>query len=295
MDTQFQSFAEWYAQGRLSPYVKSHHMANGALSLIEAVQPSGDMSDPATKSLNLMQLMSNGVRHSSNFGAGRFEEHASAGSLYLAPPDVATDIFVRDPHAIRFVSIPSELCRHFTTGEDSSRSPLDFGRLQKNSFRSPLLTALLDKLWREARYNDHISRLFVDSAVFTVLAELHSLAARPDSGDTKRGFCDWRLRRTIEVMESRLDEDLSLEELAFGAGLSPRHYSALFRAGTGLPPHRWLVRRRIERACEMLLDPRLSITEIACACGFASSQHLATVFRKQMGASPSDYRRARLA
>lgn len=62
-----------------------------------------------------------------------------------------------------------------------------------------------------------------------------------------------------------------------------------------LTPHRWLVQRRIARACEMLADPRVSVTEIALACGFSSSQHFATAFRKHMGATPSAYRRDRLA
>ena len=60
------------------------------------------------------------------------------------------------------------------------------------------------------------------------------------------------------------------------------------------PPHRWLMRRRFERACELLNDPRQSITDVAHLCGFASSQDLATVFRKRLGIAPAIYRRQRL-
>jgi AraC family transcriptional regulator len=106
---------------------------------------------------------------------------------------------------------------------------------------------------------------------------------------------DWRLARAIDYLEARIAEDIGLRELADVAAVSPSRLSALFRSSTGEPPHRWLMRRRFERACEMLADPRASVTEVAHACGFASSQHLATVFRKRLGTTPSDYRRERLS
>lgn len=101
------------------------------------------------------------------------------------------------------------------------------------------------------------------------------------------------LRRVRTYLEDRLGEDVDLPTLAVIAGVSPRHLTALFQRATGLPPHRWLMRRRVERACELLLDPRRSITDIAHACGFSSSQHLATRFRAQMGCTPSAYQRER--
>ena len=76
--------------------------------------------------------------------------------------------------------------------------------------------------------------------------------------------------------------------------LSTTHLANLFREGTGEPPHRWLMRRRFEQACELLAKPHLSITDIAHQCGFASSQHLATVMRKHLATTPTAYRRALL-
>ena len=105
---------------------------------------------------------------------------------------------------------------------------------------------------------------------------------------------DWRLRRVLELIDARLGEDISLAELALEAGLSAKHLTTLFRAATGEPPHRWLMRRRVERAREMLANPRHSVTEVAHLCGFASSQHLATVFQKRLGMTPSAYRHERL-
>jgi AraC-like DNA-binding protein len=75
------------------------------------------------------------------------------------------------------------------------------------------------------------------------------------------------------------------------ASLSPTHLANLFRAGTGESPHRWLMRRRLERARELLENPSVSIIDIAHQCGFVSSRHLASVTRKRLATTATDYRR----
>ena len=109
------------------------------------------------------------------------------------------------------------------------------------------------------------------------------------------GYRDWRLRRAIEYLEAHLGDDLRLTDVAAAAGLSTTHLATLFRAGTGESPHRWLMRRRFERACELLGNPSASITDIAHQCGFASSQHLATVMRTRLATTPTAYRHELLA
>ncbi|OBG29575.1 hypothetical protein A5764_21510 [Mycobacterium sp. 852002-51057_SCH5723018] len=87
-----------------------------------------------------------------------------------------------------------------------------------------------------------------------------------------------------------LSDDVGLTELAESVGLSAARVATLFRQGTGEPPHRWLMSRRVARACELLRDPSLSIGEIAHQCGFASPQHLATVMRRRLATTPTAYR-----
>jgi AraC family transcriptional regulator len=60
-----------------------------------------------------------------------------------------------------------------------------------------------------------------------------------------------------------------------------------------LPPHRWLLARRIERAQELLLHSALSLDRIAAACGFADQSHFSRVFSRQIGIAPSAWRRQR--
>jgi AraC family transcriptional regulator len=80
--------------------------------------------------------------------------------------------------------------------------------------------------------------------------------------------------------------------LAGLAGLSPFHFSRAFKESFGLPPHRYLNVRRIERAKALLAQPELSVTQIGVELGFAESSSFSTAFHKRTGITPTGYRRS---
>ncbi|MGX1320036.1 AraC-like DNA-binding protein [Bradyrhizobium sp. USDA 377] len=108
-------------------------------------------------------------------------------------------------------------------------------------------------------------------------------SARPD-------LAEWQLRRLRAAIESA-DTPWTLEAMAALVGMSPGCFCKRFRAATGFPPHRWLMLQRIERAKKSLGDRNLTLTDIAYACGYASSAHFSTSFRRATGTTPSQYRR----
>ena len=155
-----------------------------------------------------------------------------------------------------------------------------------------LVGTIFQRLGRTLMTEPALSSLELESWTTIILGGVARAAGARRTSEY--GACDWRIRRSIEEIEARLHEDLGLIELAAAVGLSPSHYAMLFRAATGMPPHAWLVKRRIGRACELLMNPRISITDIAFTLGFPSSQHFATTFRKHIGATPSEWRRRRM-
>ena len=74
--------------------------------------------------------------------------------------------------------------------------------------------------------------------------------------------------------------------------MSAFHFARLFKQSTGVPPHRYLVERRIARAKELLTTDHLSVAEIARAVGFRTASHFATVFHRAAGMTPTAYRSA---
>jgi AraC family transcriptional regulator len=111
--------------------------------------------------------------------------------------------------------------------------------------------------------------------------------------DYRGGLTPARLRCVLEHMEAHLSSDVGLKALADVAKLSPHHFAALFKASTGLPPHRYVLQRRIARAQELLVRTQGSLAEIGYELGFSSQSHFATMFRRAAGISPSAYRAER--
>lgn len=101
---------------------------------------------------------------------------------------------------------------------------------------------------------------------------------------------DPKIKRVIDLIESRFAEAITLSELAAEACLSPFHFSRLFRTSTGLSPHQYVTERRIQDAKVRLAATRLSLVEIALASGFGSQSNFNRTFRRHTGLTPGEFR-----
>jgi AraC family transcriptional regulator len=99
-----------------------------------------------------------------------------------------------------------------------------------------------------------------------------------------------RLRHVTEFIDDNLARALPLSELSAEAHMSPYHFSRLFKESTGVPPHRFVVQRRIDRACALLVEGHLSIDAIARAVGFRTRSHFSMMFHRLTGTPPTVYR-----
>jgi AraC family transcriptional regulator len=101
------------------------------------------------------------------------------------------------------------------------------------------------------------------------------------------------LAKVMDFIEATLDREIHLTDLATIAGLSPFHFSRVFKLETGETPYHFVGQRRLERARLMLLGSDMPLAELALSCGFASQSHFTAAFSKAMGVSPGRYRRTR--
>lgn len=102
----------------------------------------------------------------------------------------------------------------------------------------------------------------------------------------------WRLKRTLAYLEAHLSERVTLADLAAAAGLTRMHFAAQFRVATGSSPHTYLLRRRIERAKELMCETSDSLVAVALDVGFQTQAHFSTVFKRHVGETPHRWRRA---
>src|SRR6516165_7526700 len=136
-------------------------------------------------------------------------------------------------------------------------------------------------------------RLFLDSIEQALaIALVHGYAVRGRVVRTYRGgLGPARLRRVKEFIHAKIEDELTLSDMAQSVGLSAAHFSEMFRKSTGGTPHQFVLRCRTERAKEILRKEELRVLDVAVACGFKTQQHFARVFRHLCGVSPTEYRR----
>jgi AraC-like DNA-binding protein len=121
--------------------------------------------------------------------------------------------------------------------------------------------------------------------------ELLAYLRDPTPADRARGGLPPRtMRRIDEFIEVHISENIELSMLATIAQLSTYHFAREFKRWTGVTPHKYLVRKRVERAKDMLARTNYSLTEVALAAGFSDQSHLARHFRQVVGSTPRQFR-----
>jgi AraC family transcriptional regulator len=287
----YSSFAQWYCEGRLASYVRTMKSPGGFLNLLEATQPAGDMSDPAVPDLILYQDLLGGSRVSGDLGGGNFDVMSEKGGFFLAAPNFANKVMVDTSHQLRSLSFPMAQWQAVLDEAVDGRFSFDHPEFYGGTFASPAIRSALRNLWALGEEEGAPSRLLAQAAGCEILAELCRLDGTPFT-PAKGGLAPWAQRRSLELMRARLSEDISLDELAAEARLSPFHFARMFKQSVGVPPRVYLTRLRMERACELLERTDLSVTEIAQEVGYSSNQVLARIFTKHQRMTPTDYRRA---
>ena len=137
-------------------------------------------------------------------------------------------------------------------------------------------------------------QLFLDSveqALALALVDGYSVHPHSRRKHYRGGLGPARLRRIKELVDAKMEDELTLVEMARSVDLSEAHFSRMFRKSTGETPHEFVLRQKVERAKRLLREPEMRVLDVAVACGFKTQQHFARVFHRICRTSPSEYRR----
>jgi AraC family transcriptional regulator len=290
------SISRQYLAPRLRPFLHVAHFSD-TIDIVEVRKPAGIHGGAGVPRLSIAEMRSFARLGRTDFGAGVIKDTAFRPGQFIVPAYNCTrSITVLDHHVFREFEPEPHLLRSVFEDAKPGAATFDLGVLHTDHAEDRNVSAILNLLWIEASAGNLAWRLATESAVVTLgvalLRAKERLERTPARASVKRA-CDWRVRRVMERMETEIGADVGLRDLAADVGLSPSHLSAVFVAVVGVPPHRWLLRRRVERAGDLLRRTRRSVTEIALSCGFSSSQHFATVFKAHEGCAPTDFRNGR--
>jgi AraC family transcriptional regulator len=244
---------------------------------------------PADRHLVAIVLRNENVRFSLS-GRVMHDGSVTAGALQVTEPGVAARCLFRGPYDVLHLHVPNALIAKFSR----ELSGCEEGALRSGPVlaQDPVAERLGRALLAAEESGGAFGQLYADCITTAIVSRLLAPAghAGPSTRTKIAELARWRLRRVTEYVEANLAEPVSLADLASAAGLTRMHFAAQFRAATGLPPHEYLLRRRIERAQEMLIADEESLVEIALAVGFQTQSHFTSVFKRFVGQPPRAWR-----
>ncbi|MGV7214981.1 helix-turn-helix transcriptional regulator [Bradyrhizobium sp. UFLA05-112] len=215
-----------------------------------------------------------------------------AGSLCTMPRGLTSDWDVSGPIAMFHLYVARAAFERAAV-EALHADPAAIDLRDETYFRDPHIETLIRQAMLPLAWDEPAERVTLGHAAQTLLAYVVArLTTRgPAALRTRGGIPPARLRRITDFVETHLDRPLGIEDLAGVAELSPYYFARMFKRATGETPHGFVLRRRIERAKQLLATVDIPLAEVALACGFSSQSHFTQRFRALSGMTPRQYTR----
>lgn len=158
--------------------------------------------------------------------------------------------------------------------------------------RDPLIEHMGLALLAELEAGGADSRLYAESMATALSVHLlrRYSSRQQQLKDYTGGLPKYKLRQVVSYINENLDQNLTLAELAAIVRMSPHYFTSLFKQSTGLTPHQYVTKSRIEKAKQLLLRRDLTLVEICQEVGFESQSHFTRVFRQYTKTTPKVYR-----
>lgn len=228
--------------------------------------------------------------------SGRTSEvtRSERGMIWMCPSGVVEDVIHLSSPMTRqlHMFLPARLFSAEALGDRLGRfSPADLR--YATGFHDPLVAGIGQGVAQELLAPTWLGSFLIETLSVALAARIlqrHAPTAR-EQPRTGRGLSAVQERRAKELMDANLNT--TLPEIAATCQLSVTHFVRAFRQSTGISPHQWLLKRRVEKAMLLLSYTSQPIAQIALLCGFSSQSHLTRAFTTQIGVPPAQWRRSR--
>jgi AraC family transcriptional regulator len=166
---------------------------------------------------------------------------------------------------------------------DTSPASLGFTYLANS------LVQLLETARRELERDPEAAKASLVTASNILQAEVERYASA--GGAARGGLASWQMLRVRTFIDSNLHRSIHIRDLCAVVKRSPAYFCRKFKLAVGEPPHAYVMRRRLERACHLMVTSASPLSEIALSVGFSDQAHLSRLFRAAFGQSPASWRR----
>ena len=151
------------------------------------------------------------------------------------------------------------------------------------------LVELLHTAERELEHDHATAKASLVTASSILQSEIERRSHTQGAGPA--ALAAWQIARVRAFIDENLHRTIHVKDLGAVAQRSAAHFSRSFKQALGESPHAYVVRRRLERACHLMITSSASLSEIALSVGFSDQAHLCRLFRQAFGQSPSSWRR----
>lgn len=216
----------------------------------------------------------------------------TAGALQITAPDVRCSAVFESPGDVLHLFVSPQVlgeCFEDTFGRAHAGDiRIDDPRL----VRDPALERLGQALAVSQSDDAALGKVFTDSVSLAIVSRVIARHFTVTERQTREpsALPSWRLSRAIEYIDAHLAESIGLADIATSTGLTRMHFASQFRRATGMRPHEYLLRRRIDHAQRLLLESKHNVLDVALSCGFRSQAHFTTVFKRLVGETPYCWR-----
>jgi AraC family transcriptional regulator len=261
---------------------------------VEHRQVPGGAHNPVTSSCTELVIILSGRAIVSRTGDGQRQQRVAVpGSSWLVPAGThETQLELDAPLGCLHLFMPATVLEHSALADydiDPDKIQLAYVGGVTDPVLAQLGSMLHDLVRRDLQPGD---RIFCDSVRTAIAARLigHYTVDRWRTPARAPSLDRHRLARVLEFIEAHLADDISLDDMAGEACLSPFHFARLFRAAMGVPPHSYVSARRIEAAKAKLATDKATLAQIALEAGFASQASFTRAFGKATSMTPGQYR-----
>ena len=228
------------------------------------------------------------VRSTLYLGGDKMSAQVTRHTVSIAPPGISFRSSCNRPRELTVFSLDPLMVAEIASVESrNGNSEI----LPQFAIRDPLVRELGIALDRELTSMHPSPRIYAESLAMALASHVFTNYANPmDPNPLVLTPITHQLRRSIEFMNDRSSQDLTLSEIAAAANMSKYHFAKSFREMMKIAPHQYLIKLRIEKARKLLLIDSLSVEEIANRVGYADKTHFAAQFQRIVGVTPHVYR-----
>jgi len=231
------------------------------------------------------------IRFSSD-GRSTQDGTVTPGFIHVANPSSAVSCLFRGPYDCLHLHIPRDLRMDCGHPEWAGRS-IDFEYPDK-FLHDPTVGQLCGALISADEISADVGPVYGEYLALALATRITALFQRPSKGIPAKmpGLAKWRLKRAMDYIDAKFADPIRLADIAAAAGLTRMYFAAQFKESTGLRPHEYVLRRRVERAQKMLSSKTTTLVDVALSVGFESQSHFTSVFKRYVGQPPNAWRQS---